>query len=278
VLVVEGALKLKTGRFDPSWESLAEAGSESIPSVIAGFTIGSAPGKAAKEKGTGVDPKVAFGGSTVFFASAVNSSDFLSSTTCPGAGVEEKENPIGFTASFVKSSVMMVAGAPNMLVEAVAAFPAPSDSGAGVRPKEKTGAFMPPSSTSLAFLAAGTGSARAPNLNPEDEGAGAEESAPNLNPPALGAGAVATGVTPNLKAWSADAGAAAGVAPKLNEPLEPIELWVPVPALTTGALPNVKPVVPIDPLAVLPLSLSAAAASFSFPGRGVSQDGHLMSF
>jgi hypothetical protein len=38
----------------------------------------------------------------------------------------------------------------------------------------------------------------------------------------------------------------------------------------------VKPLAPIDPLAVL--AFSASATSFSFPARGVSQDGHLMHF
>ena len=122
----------------------------------------------------------------------------------------------------------------------------------------------------------------APNVNPPEPVGGCDvdaASVPNLKPPVLGAGADAetVGVAPKLTAGPDDAAAGAGALPKLKPP-GPIEALVVGPTLATGAAPKVKPPAPIDPLLAMPLFLSAGATSFSFPDRGVSHDGHLISF
>ena len=155
--------------------------------------------------------------------------------------------------------------------------------GAGVPPNEKTAAALV-GLFAVSFLESftvGTGTTVAPNVNPAAPVGGAPDvdatSVPNLKPPVLGAGADTVGLVPKLTAGPEDAAAGAGGLPKLKppEPIEPLDV---VPTLATGAAPKVKPPAPIDPLRALPLSLSAAATSVSFPSRGVSQDGHLISF
>ena len=195
-----------------------------------------------------------------------------------GAGVETKENGTAFVSFFCSELL------DAKLTDGVETRAVSTGAGAGVPPNEMTAAALVGGLFAVSCLGSftvGTGITVAPNVNPPAPVGGAPDadatSVPNLKPPVLGAGADTVGLVPKRTAGPEDAAAGAGGLPKVKppEPIEPLDV---VPTLATGAAPKVKPPAPIDPLRALPLSFSAAATSVFVPRRGVSQDGHLISF